>query len=472
MQKEIHEFERLQVWELVPCLDKVLLIKLKWIYKVKTDEFGGVLMNKARLVAQRFRQEEGIYFEESFSLVARIEAIRIFIANATHKNMTVFQMDVKTAFLNGELKEEEKPIEKHLNVVKRVFRYLKGTINMGHWYSKDTGMSLTAYADADHTGCQDTRHNTSGSAQFLGDKLVSWSSKKQKYTAILSIEAEYIPYLGVVLKSYGSKFVDPPFEEEILAFIRELSYPRNIKSLPDVKVEILPQPWRTFKTIINKCLSGLVYHFMSQDQSISRRNKYGAILPDNLTNQAMKESEAYKKYYGLATRKVTPKPNYVRRSTRKKTEQAPKASLEIALNETEQMKNFTKRSKIDFHSSHASGSGANEGTGVSPGIHMDLKMSKSLRSPVMMKMMMNSTAEFFYITDEEDKDEEGSDLRVHIPSHYESTDDEAYDDVTQGDNVEEEKLDEKEDVNELYRDVNINLEGRDTKMTNTLLPNV
>nr|GFD52837.1 hypothetical protein [Tanacetum cinerariifolium] len=66
----------------------------------------------------------------------------------------------------------------------------------------------------------------------------------------------------------------------------------------------------------------------------------------------------------------------------------------------------------------------------------------------------------------------GSDLRVHIPSHYESTDDEAYDDVTQGDNVEEEKLDEKEDVNELYRDVNINLEGRDTKMTNTLLPNV
>ncbi|GJW23251.1 retrovirus-related pol polyprotein from transposon TNT 1-94 [Tanacetum coccineum] len=106
MQEEIHEFERLEVWELVPCLDKVFLIKLKWIYKVKTDESGGVLKNKARLVAQGFRQEEGIDFEESFAPVSRIEAIRIFVANAAHKNMTIYQMDVKTAFFNGELKEE------------------------------------------------------------------------------------------------------------------------------------------------------------------------------------------------------------------------------------------------------------------------------------------------------------------------------------------------------------------------------
>ncbi|GKA20605.1 retrovirus-related pol polyprotein from transposon TNT 1-94 [Tanacetum coccineum] len=67
MQEEIHEFERLQVYELVSCLDRVLLIKLKWIYKVKIDEFGGVLKNKARLVAQGFMQEEGIHFEESFA---------------------------------------------------------------------------------------------------------------------------------------------------------------------------------------------------------------------------------------------------------------------------------------------------------------------------------------------------------------------------------------------------------------------
>nr|GEV71208.1 retrovirus-related Pol polyprotein from transposon TNT 1-94 [Tanacetum cinerariifolium] len=89
-----------------PSTNNVMLIKLKWIYKVKTDEFSEVLKNKARLVAQGFRQEEGIYYEESFTLVSRIETIHIFKANASNKNMTIFQMDVKTEFLNGELKEE------------------------------------------------------------------------------------------------------------------------------------------------------------------------------------------------------------------------------------------------------------------------------------------------------------------------------------------------------------------------------
>ncbi|GKF36464.1 retrovirus-related pol polyprotein from transposon TNT 1-94, partial [Tanacetum coccineum] len=78
MQEEIHEFDRLQVWELVPKPDCVMIIALKWIYKVKLDEYGDVLKNKAR----------------------------IFIANAASKNMIIYQMDVKTAFLNGELKEE------------------------------------------------------------------------------------------------------------------------------------------------------------------------------------------------------------------------------------------------------------------------------------------------------------------------------------------------------------------------------
>nr|GEV70065.1 retrovirus-related Pol polyprotein from transposon TNT 1-94 [Tanacetum cinerariifolium] len=77
-----------------------------YIYKVKLDEYGDVLKNKAQLVAKGYRQEEGIDFEESFALVTRIEAIRIFIANAASKNMTIYQMDVKTAFLNGKLKEE------------------------------------------------------------------------------------------------------------------------------------------------------------------------------------------------------------------------------------------------------------------------------------------------------------------------------------------------------------------------------
>nr|GEW09333.1 retrovirus-related Pol polyprotein from transposon TNT 1-94 [Tanacetum cinerariifolium] len=106
MQDEIHEFDRLQVWELLPQPDCVMIIALKWIYKVNLDEYGDVLKNKARLVAKGYRQEEGIDFEESFAPVARIEAIRIFITNAASKNMTIYQMYVKMAFLNGELKEE------------------------------------------------------------------------------------------------------------------------------------------------------------------------------------------------------------------------------------------------------------------------------------------------------------------------------------------------------------------------------
>ncbi|GJR31382.1 retrovirus-related pol polyprotein from transposon TNT 1-94 [Tanacetum coccineum] len=107
MQEELNEFERLGVWELVPRPDKVMVITLKWIYKVKLDELGGILKNKAQLVSHGYSQEEGIDFEESFALVARLEAIRIFLAFANHMNMVVYQMDIKTAFLIGNLREEK-----------------------------------------------------------------------------------------------------------------------------------------------------------------------------------------------------------------------------------------------------------------------------------------------------------------------------------------------------------------------------
>ncbi|GJV96955.1 retrovirus-related pol polyprotein from transposon TNT 1-94 [Tanacetum coccineum] len=298
MQEELNEFERLEVWELVPRPDKVMVITLKWIYKVKLDELGCILKNKARLVAHGYHQEEGIDFEESFALIVRLEAIRIF-AFAGHMNMVVYQMDVKTMFLNGNLREEvyvsqpnsfvdldnlnymyklkkalyglkqaprawydmlssflisqdfskgsvdptlfirkegkelllkygfdscdpvdtpmveksklmrikkgkplihhtivARPTEKHLHAVKRIFQYLRGTVNRGLWYPKDSLIALTAFADADHAGCQDTRHSTSGSMQFLGDRLVSWSSKRQKSVTISSMEAEYIAISG------------------------------------------------------------------------------------------------------------------------------------------------------------------------------------------------------------------------------------------------------------------------------------
>nr|GEW83497.1 retrovirus-related Pol polyprotein from transposon TNT 1-94 [Tanacetum cinerariifolium] len=134
------------VWELVPKPTCVMIIALKWIYKVKLDEYGDVLKNKAWLVAKGYRHEEGIDFEESFTPITQIEAIRIFIVNAANKNMIIYQMDVKTAFLNDELRKEV----------------------------CDTAMALTAYADADHAGYQDTRRSTSRSAQFLRDKLILW----------------------------------------------------------------------------------------------------------------------------------------------------------------------------------------------------------------------------------------------------------------------------------------------------------
>ncbi|GJX30943.1 retrovirus-related pol polyprotein from transposon TNT 1-94 [Tanacetum coccineum] len=106
MQEELHQFDRLDVWELVdrPLCKNV--INLKWLWKNKRDEENTVIRNKSRLVAKGYAQKEGIDFEESFAPVARLEAVRLFIAYAAHKSFTVYQMDVKTTFLYGPLKEE------------------------------------------------------------------------------------------------------------------------------------------------------------------------------------------------------------------------------------------------------------------------------------------------------------------------------------------------------------------------------
>nr|GEY92679.1 copia protein [Tanacetum cinerariifolium]GEY92691.1 copia protein [Tanacetum cinerariifolium] len=220
-EEELNEFERLEVWELVPRPDQVMVITLKWIYKVKLDKLGGILKNKARLVARGYRQEEWIDFEESFALVARLEAIRIFLSYAAHKNMVVYQMDVKTAFLNGNLREEvyvsqpdgfvDPDNPNHVYKLKKPFYGLKqaprawydmlSSFLLSQDFSKvdtpmDSSFALTAFADADHAGCQDTRRSTSGSVQFLGERLISWSSKRQKSVAISSTKAEYIALSG------------------------------------------------------------------------------------------------------------------------------------------------------------------------------------------------------------------------------------------------------------------------------------
>ncbi|GKB86610.1 retrovirus-related pol polyprotein from transposon TNT 1-94 [Tanacetum coccineum] len=98
MQDELHQFDRLKVWELVDKPFGKMIIKLKWLWKNKKDEDQTVIRNKARLVAKGYAQEEGVDFEESFAPVARLEAVRIFVAHAAHKSFPIYQMDVKTAF--------------------------------------------------------------------------------------------------------------------------------------------------------------------------------------------------------------------------------------------------------------------------------------------------------------------------------------------------------------------------------------
>ncbi|GJU24672.1 retrovirus-related pol polyprotein from transposon TNT 1-94 [Tanacetum coccineum] len=106
MQDELNQFKRLDVWELIECPIGRNIIKVKWIWKNKIDAENTVIQNKSHLVAKGYGQEDGIDFEESFAPVARLEVVRIFVAYAAHKNFPIFQMDVKTTFLNGPLKEE------------------------------------------------------------------------------------------------------------------------------------------------------------------------------------------------------------------------------------------------------------------------------------------------------------------------------------------------------------------------------
>ncbi|GJV47287.1 retrovirus-related pol polyprotein from transposon TNT 1-94 [Tanacetum coccineum] len=167
------------------------------------DEEGVVTKNKARLVAQGYNQQEWIDYEATSAPVARLEAIRIFLAYAAYMGFMVYQMDVKSAFLNGKILEEvhvqqppgfessefpdhvcklEKalyrlkqalraryqanPKESHIVAVKRIFRYLKGTPSLGLWYPKGSGFDLKAYSDSDYVRCNIDRKSTSGVCQI------------------------------------------------------------------------------------------------------------------------------------------------------------------------------------------------------------------------------------------------------------------------------------------------------------------
>ncbi|GKC05666.1 hypothetical protein Tco_0997276 [Tanacetum coccineum] len=325
--------------------------------------------------------------------------------------------------------------------------------------------------------------------------------------------------LQICPKLPDQQFEEPPFEEEILMFLRDLGHSEEIKVNKNVKRSNEMYYPRFTKVIVN--------FFMTKDPSIQRRNRvnwyfarddpmfttinvvsrhedtqlYGAILLNELINEAIKDYESYEEYYAIASGAEPPK---IKASVKKKQARSDKTKTpstakgkrlktsakaakpakkkqpaktskakgltvpsEVALIEAEQMKLDTKRSLIQTHSSHASGSDADERTGGKPGVpdvptyeSDDEKISwndddqnddDNLVHPKL------STFDEKERQDDEDKEEEWSD-------------DEAYNDENQGANVKGEELDEEETneedkANELYRDVNINLEGRDTKIT-------
>nr|GEU30377.1 hypothetical protein [Tanacetum cinerariifolium] len=201
MHEELHQFDRLDVWELVDRPLCTNVINMKWLWKNKRDEENTVIQNKSHLVAKGYVQKEGVDFEESFAPVARLEVVRLFTAVGTPMatkhldadlsgtpvdQMKYHSMVRALMYLTASRPDimhatcycaqyQVKPTEKHLTAVKRIFRYLKDTIHMGLWYSKDIGFELTAFLDTDHAGCIDSRKSTSGGIQFLGgDKLVLW----------------------------------------------------------------------------------------------------------------------------------------------------------------------------------------------------------------------------------------------------------------------------------------------------------
>ncbi|GJT78756.1 retrovirus-related pol polyprotein from transposon TNT 1-94 [Tanacetum coccineum] len=359
MQEELNQFIANNVWELVPQPKNMTIIGTKWVFRNKLDENGVVSRNKARLVAQGYNQQEGIDYDETYAPVARLESIRILLAYACALDFKLFQMDIKSAFLNGFINKEvyvaqppgfidfkkpdhvyklkkalyglkqapkawydrlkaflikheykmgmvdntlftkkkssnliifemsmmgelnfflglqikqiedgiffnqskyikemlkkfgledskpmktpmssdtkltkdeecesvdstkyrgmigsllyltasrpdimfsvclcarfqEAPKTSHLEAVKRIFRYIKGTTHLGLWYPKGTGIETVVYADSDHAGDYVDRKSTSGICTFVGCCLTSWFSKKQTALAISTTEAEYV----------------------------------------------------------------------------------------------------------------------------------------------------------------------------------------------------------------------------------------------------------------------------------------
>ncbi|GJY13211.1 integrase, catalytic region, zinc finger, CCHC-type containing protein [Tanacetum coccineum] len=310
---------------------------------VKIDESGGVLKNKARLVSQGFRQEEGIDFEESFAPVARTEAICIFITNAAHKNMKIYQMDDNPS---------------HVYKLKKALYGLKQAPHA--WYDMLSSFLISQqFAKGAVYLKLFIRH--------VGNDILLWKNpscglKPKEETFQVVLDAL------VLTPCYPAFLITADVPETLYLFKDDLGHLRYLNSLNDVVIDQMHQPWRTFADIINKSLSGKTsgldklrlsraqillgkYHqkyvdyvkllwedftyqidnkvykkkekinkigmHTSKDdylintlRLVSRKEAsqiYGAVLPVFLTSPEMKESKTYKTYLGYATGEVPPK---------------------------------------------------------------------------------------------------------------------------------------------------------------------
>ncbi|GKD70128.1 hypothetical protein Tco_1324218 [Tanacetum coccineum] len=394
---------------------------------------------------------------------------------------------------------------------------------------------------------------------YMHNRSVRFKMNNKKH--ILNLD-QFRDILQICPKVGNKKFEEPPLEKEILAFLASLGHSGEIRKITDVNVNKLHQPWRSFEAIINKCLSGKPSYDslrLSQaqilwDPSIPQRNKvnwhyarddpmfitinvisrnedtqlYGSILPVALTNEDIRNSESYNKYYAIASGKIPPKTKGSKKKadTDATTKQKPPTII-------------TKRNRKETHSSHASGSGADEGTGVSPGVP-DAPDYES-DDDISWKSSEDDQDNDKNVDDKNDQDDEDDDKNaddenaqddeddekndddenaqddddeaqteseddgddfihpkltthdnettleeetdeddtfdpiVHTPSYVSSSDDKDSDNEVEGMDVEREKLDEdaiyvEDQGNKADRDINANLKGRDDVKTYVVLP--
>ncbi|GJS89015.1 retrovirus-related pol polyprotein from transposon TNT 1-94 [Tanacetum coccineum] len=377
---------------------------------ISQDEFGRALKNKARLVAQGFRQEEGINFEESFAPIARIEAICIFVVNATHKNMMIYQMDVKIAFLNGELKEEvyvsqpegfvDQDNPSHVYKLKKALYGLKQApracprgifINQSKYAyeivkkygllttdSIDTPMVEKNKLDEDLQG---TQVDATLYRNMIGSLMYLTSSRPDLiYAVCLCARAKHIDVRYHFIK------------EHVENGIVELYFVWTEYQLADIFTK--PLPTRKIQLLDQKSSLGEHLQLSSTGASLGKQHDlidsgnlelkscgYGALIPDGMINQEVKYSQAYKTYYDFASGKATPKKarKHAKTSTTASTadviirdtlgvsvlkKKAPAKSdrgksmellSDAALLEAAHLKDALKKSKQDSHMLHASG---------------------------------------------------------------------------------------------------------------------